>query len=212
VHGPRSTRVRGLLLSLVLSVLAVGVGSALAAIPNPGDGRYYGCMVKATGAVRLINFPKVGGCPKGQRLIDWGRTGPQGQAGAEGPAGAEGQAGAAGAQGAQGPQGPAGPAGITKMTLTRVTTEPAKLIPPNDFTNTTVDCPAGKVVGGGFNAATDVTVFFSYAADADTWWVSGRNPSNQNRVLQAYAICMTTEPSTVIATASKSKVAKRRGK
>jgi hypothetical protein len=82
----------------VLLVLAVGVGSAFGAIPNPGDGKYYACRVKATGAVRLINFPKVSTCPAGERLISWNAKGPQGPAGTQG------------AQGPKGDQGPAGPA------------------------------------------------------------------------------------------------------
>ena len=187
---------------LAVVLVAPGLDPAEGAIPNK-NGLYRACLTKSTGAVRVINYPKVK-CAKGQRLISWN---------AKGPAGPQGPQGSPGAQGAQGIQGAPGAAGITKITLTRVATEPAKAIPPNDFTNTSVDCPAGKVVGGGFNAATDVNVFFSNAVDADTWWVGGRNPSNENKVLQAYAICMTTEPGTVIATASKGyKVAKRKGR
>ena len=104
---------RGLLLVVSgLLLLAVGVGSALGAIPNPGDGRFYACRVKDTGALHMINYPKVSGCPKGQKLMDWGRTGPQG------PQGLEGAPGAQGIQGAQGLQGLQGSAGITKITLT----------------------------------------------------------------------------------------------
>ena len=67
--------------------------------PSPtGAARYYACYVKNTGAVRLINYPKVSTCPKGQKLINWSAKGPQGPAGPQGAAGP------------QGPQGPAGPA------------------------------------------------------------------------------------------------------
>jgi hypothetical protein len=188
---------------LAIAILATALSPVSGAIPNPGDGRFHACFVKKTGVVKVIDYPKVSTCPKGQKLIDWGRTGPQGP---QGPQGAQ------GVQGPQGPQGPQGLSGITKMRVTTIFTQPAKLIPPNDFTNVTVDCPAGIVIGGGFNAATDVNVHFSYAADADTWWVGGRNPSTQNRVLQAFAVCLTTDPGTVIATASKGKVAKKRAR
>ena len=77
-----------LVATLALAVLAAGLAPVSGAIPNPGDGKYYACRVKQTGAVRLINYPKVSTCPKGQRLIDWGRTGPQGAQGAAGPQGA----------------------------------------------------------------------------------------------------------------------------
>jgi hypothetical protein len=134
VQAPRSTRARALLLALPgLLVLAVGVGSAFAAIPNPGDGKYYACLVRSTGAVRVINFPKVSTCPKGQKLIGWD---------AQGPGGAQ------GSQGAQGPQGPAGTAGITKITPTTVTSN--SVIPIGTSGNAVATCPAGKLVGGGY--------------------------------------------------------------
>jgi hypothetical protein len=52
---------RGLLLSVVGSLmLAIGVGSALGAIPDPGDGRYHACRVEKIGALHMINYPKCG--------------------------------------------------------------------------------------------------------------------------------------------------------
>ena len=89
--APRSRLGLGSLVVAVLIVLALGVGTVYAAIPN-GNGTYRACLVKATGNVRLINYPKVSTCPKGEKLISWNAKGP------------------AGAAGAQGPQGPAGPA------------------------------------------------------------------------------------------------------
>ena len=64
---------------LAVVVLAAGLAPVSGAIPNPGDGRYHACFVKRTGAVKLINYPKVSTCPRGQKLIDWNRTGPQGR-------------------------------------------------------------------------------------------------------------------------------------
>jgi hypothetical protein len=71
-------------------VVAVGIGSAIAVIPN--NGTYYACLTKKTGAVKVINYPKVK-CAKGTQLIKWsqqGPAGPQGPQGAQGPAGASG--------------------------------------------------------------------------------------------------------------------------
>ena len=92
--APRSRLGLGSLIVAVVIILALGVGTVYAAIPTR-TGKYSACLVKNTGAVRLINFPKVSTCPKGEKLINWNAKGP---AGPQGP------------QGAQGPQGPAGPA------------------------------------------------------------------------------------------------------
>jgi hypothetical protein len=94
-----SSHRRALLLGiLALAVAGIGVTQVSGAIPNPGDGRFYSCFKKHTGAMRVINYPKVDGCPKGQKLIDWSRSGPQGAQGVQGD------------QGPKGDQGPAGPA------------------------------------------------------------------------------------------------------
>ena len=75
----------------LLVVLALGAGTVYAAIPNR-SGTYYACRVKNTGAVRLINYPKVKTCPAGQKLIKWSATGVQGPAGPAGPVGPAGPA------------------------------------------------------------------------------------------------------------------------
>ena len=199
---PRSTRARVLLLALpVLLVLAVGVGSAFAAIPNPGDGKYYACLVRSTGAVRVINFPKVRTCPKGQKLISWNVQGP---------------AAAQGAQGPQGAPGPAGATGITKITLTTVTAN--SVIPIGTSGSVVATCPAGKIVGGGHGLQLGNVISVNFVKSglvpnsAIDWVVEAYNGGGGPATITAYAICMTTDPGTVIATASKSKVAKRHGK
>ena len=80
------SRLRPYLLTLVaaLIVLAVGVGSAIAAIPN--NGTYYACLTKSTGVVKVINYPRVK-CAKGQTLIKWSQQGPAGPAGPGSPLG-----------------------------------------------------------------------------------------------------------------------------
>ena len=54
--------------------------------------------------MRLINYPKVSSCPKGEKLITWNAKGLQGAAG---PQGAQGPKGDPGPKGDQGPAGPA---------------------------------------------------------------------------------------------------------
>jgi hypothetical protein len=74
-------------------VVEVGIGSAIAVIPN--NGTYYACLVKKTGAVKVIKYPKVQ-CPTGTCLIKWKAKGPAGPQGVQEP------------QGPQGDQGPKG--------------------------------------------------------------------------------------------------------
>ena len=68
----------------LLVVLALGAGTVYAAIPN-GNGKVYACYVKSTGAVRLINYPKVKNCKSGEKLIKWSAQGPAGPVGPQGP-------------------------------------------------------------------------------------------------------------------------------
>jgi hypothetical protein len=197
-----------------LLLLAVGVGSALGAIPNPGDGKYYACFSKASGAMRVIDYPKVSKCPQGQKLIDWGRTGPQGPAG---PGGGQGPGGPQGLGGPQGDQGIQGSPGITRINLNQVPGNPIVGIDGQTFGTATATCPAGKVVGGGFTQddAGMVDILRSWPINPSTWQVQGFNfdlagPTHIH-TFQAYAICMTTDPGTVIATAGKGfKIAKKK--
>ena len=67
-------------------MLALGAGTVSAAIPN-GNGTYYACLAKDTGGVRLINYPKVSTCPKGEKLIKLERQGTGGTTRADGACG-----------------------------------------------------------------------------------------------------------------------------
>ena len=91
MSGSRLRPYLGPLIALLV-VLALGAGTVYAAIPN-GNGTYYACLTKSSGAVRLINYPKVK-CATGERFIKWSQQGP---------------AGPTGAQGVQGPKGDQGP-------------------------------------------------------------------------------------------------------
>jgi hypothetical protein len=90
MRAPRLSIGLGSLLVALALVVAVGIGSAIAVIPNQGT--YHACLTKSTGAIKVINYPKVK-CAKGTQLIKWsqqGPAGPQGPQGAQGPAGASG--------------------------------------------------------------------------------------------------------------------------
>ena len=180
-------------------VLALGAGTVYAAIPN-SNGKYYACYVKNTGVVKLINYPKVSTCPQGEKLINWNAKGPAGPQGAQGPQGPAGP---------QGPQGPAGTAGITKINLTQVTNPVT--IAADDIDTVVVTCPAGKVVGGGFSQPSfDVAITNSRPEGVNGWrvWAINSNLA-ESRSVTAYAICMTTDPSAVIARASNFTPAKK---
>ena len=193
----------------LLVVLALGAGTVYAAIPN-GDGTYYACRVSNTGVVKLINYPKVSTCPKGEKLINWNAKGP---------------AGAQGAQGAQGPQGPAGPAdwnaipnipagfadgvdneGVTAVKIKTVTSTTPETISYQDSSLDSVDCPAGFLaVGGGYVASsTTMNVYESKAFDANTWSVWAYNPGLFTATLTAQVTCMRAEPAGLVIAAKNS--------
>jgi len=181
-------------------VLALALGPAFSAIPNPQNKKFYACMKKRTGAMRFINYPKKSTCAKGWKLINWNAKGNPGTAGPPGPAGPAGAAGVA------------GPAGITRITLTHVFATAPTNIPAGGSNISQVSCPAGKVVGGGADGEpnADIHLVDSFAWDATKWFARGKNTHpTDTRTLQAFAICMTTEPGAVIAKASKFKPAKK---
>jgi hypothetical protein len=194
----RGSRLRYLLpLVAALIVLAMGVGSAIAAIPTR-NGTYYACLTKGSGTVTLINYPNEK-CARGERLIHWNQQGPAGSAGAKGD------------------QGPAGPAdwnaipnkpagfadgvdndGVTAVRIRTVTSTTPATVGAGNIGEDTVDCPAGFLaVGGGYTAGGNalLNVFISQPADADTWRVAGTLPPNEPSAdLYAQVICLRAEP------------------
>jgi len=214
MRAPRPSLGLGSLLVAIV-VLALGVGTVYAAIPN-GNGTYRACLVKNTGAVRLINYPKVSSCPQGQKLISWNAKGPAGPAGAQG------------APGPQGPQGPAGPAdwnaipnkpagfadgvdneGVTAVKIRTVTSTTPVTIASNSTGSDTADCPAGFLaVGGGhgLSGQVDLIVYRSEALDADTWIVSGYKTTlgASSANLTAQVTCMRAEPAGLVIAAKNS--------
>jgi len=179
-----SVPIIGALVALLAVVLvAPGLDPVSGAIPNAG-GTYSACLTKASGAVKVINYPKVK-CAKGQRLIKWNQKGP---------------AGAPGAAGAQGAAGATGAAGITKINLTTVVSAPMP-VPSGETRTAIATCPAGKAVGGGYSLGTDwedLAIEIS-APHTNGWQAAAFNWAVYEKPIFAFAVCMTTEPGAVIA-------------
>jgi len=219
MSGSRLRPYVGPLIALLV-VLALGAGTVSAAIPN-GSGTYYACLTKSSGVVRLINYPKVK-CATGERFIKWSQQGPAGAAGAPGLQGAKGDAGPKGDPGPAGASGssnwgdinykPAGFAdgvdneGITGITLTRKWGT-GVVLDAGSWGYAQVGCPAGSKVTGGGAATTDRTMYItdSWPVDAITWGVKVNNASEYmaSAELIPFAICMSTNPPSTIATAKK---------
>jgi hypothetical protein len=215
VRAPRLSIGLGSFLVAVALVVAVGVGSAIAIIPNQGT--YYACLTKGTGAVTVINYPKVK-CAAGTRLIKWNAKGPAGPQGVQGPQGAQGP------QGPKGDQGPAGPAdwnaipnkpagfadgvdndGVTGVKLTRVVGTTVN-VPAGQVGQATATCPVGaRVTGGGFflSVYSGFSLGSDYPADSITWSVDGRNTSGADLSMTVYANCLSTVPAGALTIAKK---------
>ena len=92
------SRLRPFLVSVVAAFTVVTLGASTAHAAIPSNGVYYACLTKSTGALKVINYPKVK-CAKGQQLLKWSQQGPAGAQGVQGPAGPVGPSGPAGASG-----------------------------------------------------------------------------------------------------------------
>jgi len=186
---------------LAVVLVAPGLDPAEGAIPNK-SGTYSACLTKSSGAVKVINYPKVK-CAKGQRLIRWN---------------AKGQPGAQGVQGVQGPQGPAGPAdwnaipnkpagfadgvddeGVTRVRVTQYDSGVVDVAAGAGLAGFFIPCPVGSViVGGGY--MTDLHVIQSRPdgpsdpGDPYGWEVTvERHPTNVKGFAMR-ATCLATSP------------------
>lgn len=126
--------------------------------------------------------------PKG-RNGPAGATGERGPAGALGPVGPVGPAGATGPPGPQGPIGPQGPRAISGYDIEHVDS-----VPMNTTVKTiSLRCPAGVVLGGGFEASSKNVTFTDAqptGVDDATWSVTATIPSPDSGVfIGADAIC-----------------------
>jgi hypothetical protein len=109
--------------------------------------------------------------------------------------------------------------GVTKIVLTTVESAPS-IVADQTVGTAIATCPAGKLVGGGHSVAAVVGggegkinfIGSRPLSNATQWRVTAWNGTGNNASFSAFAICMTTDPGTVIATASKGKIAKKRGK
>ena len=221
MHAPRLSIGLGSFLVALALVAAVGIGSAIAVIPN--NGTYSACLTKSTGAIKVINYPKKE-CAKGQRLIKWSQQGPSGPQGPQGPAGP--------ADWNAIPNKPAGfadgvdDAGVTAIKVTKVFGNQLFLGPGQSGVST-ADCPAGSVVSGGGvemgagGAAPVITIEGMTATDADTWKAAGKNYTSgtETRSIQAIALCMSLQPSGALSIAKRgaqhanaTKALKKRGR
>ena len=163
----------------VVVALALGVGAAIASIPD--NGVIHACY-KSNGDLRLADPAAQNNCKNNETALDWnvqgpagaqgpvgptGPTGPAGPAGpagpkgdtgatgstgAAGPAGAKGDKGDTGATGPTGPQGPAGPAGPAGgLDTTQIVSQPVD-VPPHIFSpavHADAVCPAGQIAVSG---------------------------------------------------------------
>ncbi|MGZ4392612.1 MAG: hypothetical protein ACXVRK_10925 [Gaiellaceae bacterium] len=118
-------RLPGRRLALVaMAIFVVAGGIAYASIPDAGTGTYHACMMKNTGAIRIID-PATQQCRSPETEITFNQTGPKGDQGIQGVQGQQGPPGADGSNGANGvsptvtqlaagdPNCPAGGAAIT---------------------------------------------------------------------------------------------------
>jgi hypothetical protein len=67
-------------MTVLVSVLGLVGSHARAAIPSP-DGTYYGCYLKATGTLRIVDPSKQTCLPKLEVQVIWSQRGPQGAPG-----------------------------------------------------------------------------------------------------------------------------------
>ena len=93
------------------------------------------------------------------------------------------------------------------------------LYPGGTGQSRTAYCPAGKVVGGGFdqgeagNSQANSIITESRPINGNAWRVYARYTAETGAgYVTVHAICMTTDPSAVIATASRKSPGKKHGK
>ncbi len=101
--------------------------------------------------------------------------------------------------------------GVTKITITSMVSLFTSIAAGSSGT-ATASCPVGsKAVGGGFNSNRfGLNVVDSFASSRSTKWTAAAdNPTGASISLQAIVQCLSTTPSTAIATARKgAKIAK----
>ena len=195
-------------------VLSLGVTTVESAIPNPTNKRFYACFSKKTGAVRLINYPKVSSCKKGERLRQLERQGSDRRRRVsrerKDPRETQGPAGPADWNAI--PNIPAGfadgvdDAGVTGLKVTQYSR--SSTIAANISQGiTSPNCPPGSRVVGGGHATYSGGVFpYLSIPSGNYWFAAFDNTTNYAATIEAYVICLSTEPAGNITIAKKSKL------
>jgi len=112
-------KIRDLVSGFIVGAVVAGGSIAMASIPDSGSGVISACYTTKNGAIRIIDYQAGKRCERGEILLTWNQSGPQGlqgPAGATGLTGLKGLQGPAGTTGLTGPQGLQGPAGTTGLT------------------------------------------------------------------------------------------------
>lgn len=74
----------GLVAGAASAACLVGGGIAVAAIPSTATGNFTGCVLKTSGATRIIDYQAGKRCKATENTVNWAQRGPQG---VPGPAG-----------------------------------------------------------------------------------------------------------------------------
>jgi hypothetical protein len=112
-------KIRDLVSGFIVGAVVAGGSIAMASIPDSGSGVISACYTTKNGTIRIIDYQAGKRCERGEILLTWNQSGPQGlqgPAGATGLTGLKGLQGPAGETGLTGPQGLQGPAGATGLT------------------------------------------------------------------------------------------------
>ena len=225
MQAPRLSIGLGSFLVALALVVAVGIGSAIAVIPNQGT--CYACLTKSSGPSRSSTTPRCSAprAPASSSGTPKARPDLQGPQGVEGPKGD---------QGPKEDQGPAGPAdwnaisnrpagfadgvddqGVTGLTITRIQGPYTQVYANASGTawgQAHVDCPAGsRVVGGGYWSPTN-----AFAVNSSTATDAGhvdrlRHPPRQDgqrwvsAIMRADVLCLRVEPGGALTVAAKTK-------
>lgn len=108
--------------ALVLLAIFIALGGTSFAVAKSGEDkpaksssqvRYFACVTREYNTLNLTT--RSAGCPRGEYMIAWNRTGPRGARGIRGPRGRQGARGPVGQNGPTGATGPAGEVGPTGL-------------------------------------------------------------------------------------------------
>jgi hypothetical protein len=149
---------------------------AIAAIPSTANGNITSCILKTSGATRIIDYQTGKRCKATETTLNWSQAGPAGPAGPSGPAG---------------PEGMAGPlAGLE-------TADAIFVIGAGESFTRDIHCPSdpnlGKsVINGGYNIDPGGVITGSYSAQLK-YLVNGTNPTDHAVNLRINVFCASVD-------------------